>query len=390
MPKGNESDNKPPAELVDMHTFAAGDGIRATDVRGTERRLLDILPDDVEEIYDVYNSEGDLREGRAAKEGRRLDEDSSDEGEEQDDADSEVDDGELVEDDEPEEDPDDGEVEEDEEDEEFEDEEPADPAEIPGDTVFRVKVDGEEKEVTLDELRSGFSFRDHNTRVSQKLAAERKAFEQEVVSVRQERQQYGQRLAEVDEFLTRTLPQEPDWAKLEKENPAKFAAEYAKFERRKQEIAAVRAERQKVAEQQVADMQQAYQQRLAEESEKLMAAIPEWSDPDVRQSEHREMIEFLVGLGFSAEEAQATDDHRMVLLIRDAKRYRDLKTRGKDVVAGKKKRKPSKTALKPGSKARRTQGRKTSAQAKDARKRLAETGRFDAMSDYLLDSDLLD
>ena len=281
-------------------------------------------------------------------------------------------------------------MEEDEEDDEGEDEEPVDPAEISGDTVFRVKVDGEDKEVTLDDLRSGFSFRDHNTRVSQKLATERKEFETEAASVRQERQVYGQRLAEVDDFLTRALPQEPDWAKLEKENPQQFATEHAKFERRKQEIAAVRSERQTVAEAQATDLQQVYQQRLVEESEKLMAAIPEWADDKVRSNEHREMIEFLVGVGFSAEEAQATDDHRIVLLIRDAKRYRDLKTRGRDVVAGKKKRKPTKAPLRPGSASQRTQGRKTSAQAKGARKRLAESGKFGDMSDYLLETDLLD
>lgn len=396
MAKDKQGGNDLPAELVDMHTFGARDDIRATDARGAERRLLDILPDDVDEIYDVYKSDQDLKEGRPAKEGKRpgSEEDpaSDEDDEEQDDADSEVDDGELVdEDDEPEEDPDDGEVEDEEEYDEDDDEELFDPAAVPGDTLFRVKVDGEEKEVTLDDLKSGFSFRDHNTRISQKLAAERKQHEAEVANVRQERQVYGERLAQVDEFLTRTLPQEPDWAKLEKENPQQFAAEHAKFERRKQEIAAVRAERQKVAEKEIADAQAAYQQRLAEEGEKLMEAIPEWADDNVRAQEHREMIEFLTTLGFSAEEAQATDDHRMVLLIRDAKRYRDLKTRGKDVVEGKRKRKASKASLKPGSTTtRRKRGRKTSSRAKGARKQLAETGRFDAMSDYLLETDLLD
>jgi len=383
----------PPAELVDMHTFGARPEIKATDARGAERRLLDLLPDDIEEIHDVYTSEGNLREGRPAKEGKRLEADPDGDDDLQDDADSEVDDGELVEVDEPEEGPEDGEVDEDEEYDEDDDEEPVDPTEISGDTLFSVKVDGEEKEVTLDELRSGFSFRDHNTRVSQKLAEEKKEFDSEVANVRQERQVYGQRLAEVDEFLTRTLPQEPDWAALEKENPAKFAAEHAKFERRKQEIASVREERQKVAEKQAADMQQAYQEHLAKEGERLLEAAPEWAeDEELRAKEHGELVDYLVGMGFSAEEAMATDDHRMILMVRDAKRYRDLKAKGKDVVDGKRKKRASKASLKPGSSTttRRKRARKASAPARNARKRLAETGKFDAMSDVLLNTDLLD
>jgi len=53
---------------------------------------------------------------------------------------------------------------------------------------YTVKVDGEEFEVTLDELRNGYQRQADYTRKAQSLAEQRKAYEANLEAVNQERQ----------------------------------------------------------------------------------------------------------------------------------------------------------------------------------------------------------
>jgi len=61
-------------------------------------------------------------------------------------------------------------------------------------TVFTVKVDGKEVEVTLDELQKGYSRTQDYTRKTQQIAEIRKQVEAETEAVRAERAQYAQML----------------------------------------------------------------------------------------------------------------------------------------------------------------------------------------------------
>jgi hypothetical protein len=60
------------------------------------------------------------------------------------------------------------------------------------DTAYTVKIDGEEFEVTLDELRNGYQRQADYTRKSQSLAEQRKAYEANLQAVQAERNQYAQ------------------------------------------------------------------------------------------------------------------------------------------------------------------------------------------------------
>ena len=66
--------------------------------------------------------------------------------------------------------------------------------ELPDDLTIKVKLDGEETEVTLDELRKGYSRYSDYTRKTQALAEERKSFQGEAEAIRMERAQYAELL----------------------------------------------------------------------------------------------------------------------------------------------------------------------------------------------------
>jgi len=208
----------------------------------------------------------------------------------------------------------------------------------PDESLYTVKVDGEEKQVSLQELKDGFSFRTHNTQTAQRLAEERKALEAEAAQVRDERTRYRSGLERLATLLGDEAPDEPDWDKLEREDPSKFATEYAKFQRRQKQQEALREEQDRVARAEAEDALNQMVVRRDEEAEKLLEALPDWRDPTRMEKEQvaisRGAQEYY---GFTADELDTVIDHRTVLMLRDAVRYRKQIAKGKAAIAGKKK-----------------------------------------------------
>ena len=80
--------------------------------------------------------------------------------------------------------------------------------------VYTVKVDGQDVEVTLEELQSGYSRQQAYTKRSMELAEQRKAFEAEQAETRQIRDAYAQQLDQLAAQIQQTTQQEPDWRAL--------------------------------------------------------------------------------------------------------------------------------------------------------------------------------
>ena len=87
---------------------------------------------------------------------------------------------------------------------EGEEEPPAEEPEKP--QTYRVKVRGEEIEVTLDELQRGYSRTRDYTEKTQELAEQRRKFETDLASVRGQREQYDGLLGQMDEALKELAP----------------------------------------------------------------------------------------------------------------------------------------------------------------------------------------
>jgi hypothetical protein len=116
---------------------------------------------------------------------------------------------------------------EDEEEEEPESEEEQEETE----EVYSVKVDGEEMEVSLDELIKGYSRQSDYTRKTQELASERNSmaaqqeqWANEIAETQAERQQYISALGQMITNQMAGLEQftKVDWEKLREEDPITF------------------------------------------------------------------------------------------------------------------------------------------------------------------------
>ena len=91
-------------------------------------------------------------------------------------------------------------------------------------STYTVKVDGKDVEVTLDELRSGYSRQADYTRKSQVLAEQRQKADEELAATQQERQRYISQLEQFTDTTDKKLDEfkSVDWIKLKEEDPMEY------------------------------------------------------------------------------------------------------------------------------------------------------------------------
>lgn len=198
------------------------------------------------------------------------------------------------------------------------------PESVPLDLSMKVmvKVDGVDTEVTLDEALKGYSRQADYTRKTQDVSAQKKAFEAEQTAVRAERQKYATYLTQLEQAIKSSSAPEPDWAKLQQTlAPEDFAAEYARYQIHSQEMAQLKAEKDRAQAAVQADQQKALESHIAAEQEKLLAALPEWKDNKVAEAEKAKMVAYADKMGITQEDLGKVTDHRTLVLLRKAMLY---------------------------------------------------------------------
>lgn len=212
-------------------------------------------------------------------------------------------------------------------------------------TTVKVKVDGEEVEVTLDELKSGYSRTKDYTRKTQELAEQRKSFEAEANAIREERQVYGQLLNQLQQQIQASQGQEPDWDYLRQTDPIEYSLQWAEWSRKQTQRQAIEQEQARLQQTQMQEFMQTQQQRLAREQEALQTVLPDWKNPEVRQREKALVLEQGKKLGFSEQELKSATDHRAIVALLKAAKFDALMAKRDGLKPAQK----SKT-LKPGTK----------------------------------------
>ncbi len=215
---------------------------------------------------------------------------------------------------------------EDDEEGEYDTDEVEEEEEVEQPDVYTVKVDGEEYEVTQDELLNGYQRQQAYTKRSQELAEQRKAFEAEASQVAQMRDAYAQQLEQLSQQLNQVNEQEPDWAALAKEYSAEELIVYkAQLDQQKEYAKQVEAEKQAIAQQQAQEQQAQMQQHLASQREEMLNRIPQWRDEDIRTSEREQVIKYAQqSVGFSPQEIANASDARAIELLYKAWQWDNL------------------------------------------------------------------
>jgi len=189
------------------------------------------------------------------------------------------------------------------------------------DSTFTVKVAGQELKVTLDELKKGYSRDADYRRKTEELSFEKKQFQSEM---EQQRQDYSKRITELNQILAFTQQQlnseinNVDLNKLYEEDPV----EATKVERQ------IRLKKEKMMEA-ANKLQQEQQRQLSsyvQEQQKILAEkMPEFNDAQKASATKNNLRNFLNSYGFKDAEIGQIYDHRIVMLVNDALKYRNVK-----------------------------------------------------------------
>jgi DNA repair exonuclease SbcCD ATPase subunit len=238
---------------------------------------------------------------------------------------------------------------------------------------YRVKVDGEEVEVTLDELQRGYSRQADYTRKTQEIAQQRKSLEQELEQARAERTQYAQTLETLRSHLETFEQSEPKWDELYEQDPIGAMRKERQWKERKEKIEAVKAEQARLKQQEQQELQQRLAMSVAEHRQRLLEALPDWNKPEVAAKERKVIADYMKDRGFTDDELNQVFDHRVVLVARDAARYRQMQQKRKNLRPGNPAGTP-RTAT-PG--AAQTPADRNVNTSKRAKQRLAQTGRVE-------------
>jgi len=232
---------------------------------------------------------------------------------------------------------------EDEQDDELEEEEEDEKAE-PEQQLYKVRSDGEDLNVGLDELLSSYSRQSSYTKKSQSLAEAKKAFEQESADSREIRAQALQILENAKAAQTQAPQKDAQyWQDLKTMDPMQYLVE--RDEVREQQFQSQYQDQQiEMLKAQEAAEQRANLESYVDSQKGVLAElIPEWADQKVADAEKKLILAYGLKTGFSQEELDNTFDARAASTMRKAALYDQLTAKRKGL-------KPSvKTSMKGGS-----------------------------------------
>jgi hypothetical protein len=259
----------------------------------------------------------------------------------------------------------DDDTEESEDDSEIEDEEV-----VEEEQTFTIKAAGEEKEVTLDELKKSYQLGSDYTKKTQEVAEQRKVIEQEakaIIEARKVRDDYAQKLQAVEQFLTGTNDSPEDLAAMKENDPIGYAVKVAEMTEKKEQLQQVQSERERLAQEQNAVRSDEMQKFVAQEAQKLTQSLPEFSDKAKGEQIRNEIRNYGKKVGFTDDELSQVYDSRHVLVLHKAAQWDKLQSSKSGV---KKKVANAPKTMKGGAKVKQTVTDRT----KKQHKRLLQTG----------------
>lgn len=216
---------------------------------------------------------------------------------------------------------------------EFEDEteeEAEEESEVEGieeEQTFTIKAAGEEKEVTLDELKKSYQLGTDYTKKTQEVAEQRKVIEQEakaIVEARQVRDGYQNKLQAIEQFLNGQNDNPAELAAMKENDPVGYAVKVAEMTEKKEQLQIVQAERMRIAQEQKTQNDAQMQKFVEQEQIKLAESLPEFSDKTKGEQIRNDIRSYGKKIGFTDQELSQVYDSRHVLVLHKAAQYDKL------------------------------------------------------------------
>lgn len=238
----------------------------------------------------------------------------------------------------------------------------------PSKDVYEVTVDGEKKEVSLEEALNGYIRTETFHQRLNELDSVRQALRAEAGKVLENRQTYAKKIEELDQVISQLIPKEPDWDAEYAKNPVTARALQKQYEQLNTLRAAAAEQKQKAIQENTKEEQEAFLEYRQEEAMKVMRQFPNWKDDKIMERDLRDMKATATAAKFTDEEWKQIYDHRMFAVLMKAAKYDRIMNRAPPKPVKKQSGKPvnsgagrgdSRTAPKGGNRAAEQQLAKT-------------------------------
>ena len=245
---------------------------------------------------------------------------------------------------------------------------------------YSVKVNGQEKQVSLDDLKQGYSGQEYVQQGMQDVANKRKEAENVYEALNNERQQLAEIYQQLQNGGVASPPTKPTKETFEAD-PIGYMQENLAYEEKKAEYDKQMAQLQGVSQQNSEAQQHARQAFVQEQMQILQKDIPEFADEKTASKLKNNLVSIgMKHYGYSNAEIEQITDARAIKVLNDARKYQNI-------IAGKTKAevktKGAKSVVKPGAKKMATPDSKIRSRQKA---KLRETGSIDDAVGLIINS----
>ena len=193
---------------------------------------------------------------------------------------------------------------------------------------YTIKYDGQEYEVTLDELKKGYQLQKDYTQKTQSLAEKRKELDALAASLEGERERYlqvkGQELNQYQSAMQAF--DNIDWNALQYSDPMEYMRKMAE----KQEVIRQHADQQAQYQQALYRQQeQSNAQRRAHletEAAVLLQVYPEFGDPEKGEGLRNSISAYAESNGYTREEIANVADARDLITLNKARMWDEMQS----------------------------------------------------------------
>jgi hypothetical protein len=188
---------------------------------------------------------------------------------------------------------------------------------------YVVKVNGEELEVTLDELQSGYQRQKDYTQKSQALAEQRNTYDARSKELDNLQQTYMEQASLANELLNRDLKkfEKVDWDTMKVEDPVGYLQKQIEIQEVRQKQVDLKQQAQQVFEynQRVQDQEAA--QHLELQRKELLKIFPTWSESKVALAEQQKLVEYGLTQGYTHSQLSRVTDVADLVTLNKAMKY---------------------------------------------------------------------
>jgi len=198
--------------------------------------------------------------------------------------------------------------------------------------LYQVKIDGEDREVTLDELKRGYSGQKYIQKGMSDVATQKKQFEELQNETSQERQMLQQMMQRMQQGNIPAIPEYPP-EELKKSDPFRHSQMAEEYRRAVEQRQIWDQQVKLVSDREKAEQERLHTQKLEQEAMRLAEWMPEYKDEKKR-------ADFMIDMSKNAKQFYKLTDEQIgtvqtaeeVMILNDAVQWRKLQASKKTKV----------------------------------------------------------